>query len=121
MTATDTLTIPTATPTWTDCTPTFDRPLTDDELAHVIARVRSTDHEQGIVAALAVFDIAAADQGPGVAEPGRRLAPVAAIPLHQWKAIQAVIDSEARRRDPSSGSSAVLADWVDFGPRISAR
>lgn len=100
----------------------FDRPLTDDELAYVTARVQSTDHEQGIVAALAVADIAAADRRSADQGTHHAIEPAAvpAIPLHQWRAIQAVIDREARRHATGS-ESAVLADWVDFGPRVSAR
>jgi hypothetical protein len=102
-------------------TPVFDRPLTDDELACVIAKVESTDNEHGIVAALAVFDIAAADRCFADADTQRAPDPAAvpAIPLHQWRAVLAVFDRVARRRAPG-GESAVLADWVEFGPRISA-
>lgn len=105
----------------TSSTPSFDRGLTDEELARVIARVRSADQEHGIVAALAVFDVAAADRLASGPDALAALDPtaVAAIPLHQWREIQAVIDSEAVRRDHGT-ASAVLADWVRFGPRISA-
>lgn len=105
-------------PTPTVSPAAFDRPLTDDELAHVTTRVRSTDHEHGIVAALAVADIAAADRR--AADHAHAPMAVPTIPLRQWRAIQAVIDREARRHAPG-GESAVLADWVEFGPRVSGR
>jgi hypothetical protein len=97
----------------------FDRPLTPDELASVIATVRAADHEHGLVAALAVADVARRD----ACQDGELLlddTAVPAIPLDQWRALQAVIDDEARRHAPG-GESAVLADWVEFGPRVSAR
>ena len=106
----------------TPTTPVLDRHLSDDELASVIAQVLATDHEHGIVAALAVFEAAATERHPADHNHafGEAAIPaVPAIPIHQWRAIQAVIDSEARRHAPGSESE-VLADWVDFGPRISA-
>lgn len=96
----------------------FDRPLTADELAEVVARVGAADYEHGLVAALAVADIAAADRCAKVRGADELMA-IPAIPLHQWVAIQQAIDRETTRRHPG-GDAAVLADWVLCGPRISA-
>lgn len=108
----------------TSTPPSFDRALSPAELDDVVAAIRGTDYEHGLTACLAVDDVVAADLGFGsaahMADQLRDHVPQVAIPLHQWFHIAHTVEAAAHRDGPG-GESAVLADWVTFGPRVSAR
>lgn len=103
-------------------TPRFDRALTPAELDAVLAAVHETDYEHGLFACLAVEELVAIDLGfASAAEMTEQLAdkPVfVAVPLAQWLRVARKVEAEASRH--GGGEAAVLADWVAFGPRISA-
>lgn len=103
-------------------TPRFDRALTPAELDAVLAAVGGTDYEHGLFACLALDELVAADLGfasaAEMAEQHAHEPAFVVVPMAQWLRIARQIEAEARNRGGSD--AAVLADWVAFGPRISA-
>jgi hypothetical protein len=92
------------------------RPLTDDELAKILAGIASAEDAYGALTAamIGVFDVALRDEGSSW-EAAESITPWDyALPVEQWHAIGEALTARTDRSD--IGRVNLLLDWMNKGP-----